>query len=309
MTLAVYTFASEAYVPALAGLVNSIRRQGFKGIIHIGSPEPLSIAGQVSEGIALHMLGADRYGPTNRKAEMLLAHPSERFIFLDADIIISDPTFLKRMSEWLSISPVFAVEGLMAPVDYRRHMWAKRLGRQSRPDNWPSYYFNAGVFGGIMPRDRSLLEAWASAIGKVLIAPGDLLSDIDFPYSDQDVLNAILQDWEPKPIGIGPPDIWSAASPINPFLHVGTFERHALLHCTGQQKPWRVTRVPDRTPSAYDLAWYDHVILKPIPVRTKVAFSRSVRSWFEQRRWLRLALGVRNVVRRTLGETPYMRNS
>lgn len=303
MTLAVYTFADEGYVPAVAGLINSIRRQGFKGIIHVGSPEPLSIADQLREDIALHVIGADSYWSGNRKAELLLTHPSERFIFLDADIIISDPTFLNRMNEWVSISPVFAVEALIASVDYRRHMWAKRLGRTPRPDKWPCHYFNSGLFGGIMERDRPLLKAWDSAIRKVLTPPGGLLSDIDFPLPDQDVLNAVLQDWEPHLIGVGPPDIYTAGSPLNPFLHVGTFKQPAVLHCTGQQKPWKVIQVPNRMPSAYDLAWYEHAVAQPRPVRTKIALSLPVRSWFEQRRWLRLALWMRRTARRILRMT------
>jgi hypothetical protein len=300
MKLDVYTFASEAYVSAVAGLINSMRRQGFEGTIHVGSPEPLSIKDQTCEDVVIHVIGRDNYWSGNRKVELLLAHPSERFIFLDADMIVSDPSFLKRMSGWLVTAPVFAVEGIVAPIDYRRHMWAKRLGRASRPDKWPSFYFNSGLFGGIMERDRLLLEAWDSAIRRVLTPPGGLLSDIDFPYSDQDVLNAVLQDWELQPIGIGPPDIWAAASPINPFLHVGTFKRPAVLHCTGQEKPWKLIQAPDRSPSPYDLAWYENVIVHPTSVRVKVPFSLPVRAWFEQRRWLRFASWMQRVARRSL---------
>ena len=154
-----------------------------------------------------------------------------------------------------------------------------------------------------MERDRPLLKAWDSAIRKVLTPPGGLLSDIDFPLQDQDVLNAVLQDWEPHLIGVGPPDIYTAGSPLNPFLHVGTFKQPAVLHCTGQQKPWKVIQVPNRMPSAYDLAWYEHTVAQPRPVRTKIALSLPVRSWFEQRRWLRLALWMRRTARRILRMT------
>jgi hypothetical protein len=181
VTVAVYTFADEAYVPAVAGLINSARHQGFKGVIHVGSPAPLSIARKTHEHVAFHAIGADQYWSGNRKAELLLAHPSERFVFLDADIIVSDPTFLTRIGEWVEISPVFAVEGIVTPFDYRRFMWCKRLGRQSQPDNWPSYYFNSGLFGGVMERDRPLLEAWDRTIRRVLVPPSSLFSDTDFP--------------------------------------------------------------------------------------------------------------------------------
>ncbi len=298
MTLAIYTFANQAYVPALAGLINSIRHLGFKGVIHVGSPEPLSIAAEALEAVEIHVLGMSAYWAGNRKAELLLAYPSECFIFLDADIIVTDATFLERMKEWLSISPVFALEGIVASVDYRRHMWAKRLGRASQSRQWCSYYYNSGVFGGIMKRDRGLLEAWDSAIRNVLAPPARLFSDVDFPYPDQDVLNALLQDWEPPPIGIGPPDIWVAASPHNPFLYVGGFKHPAVVHCTGYEKPWTLLEIPDRRPNPYELAWYEQVVVKGAPVRIKVQLSSTMRFWFEQRRLLRLALGLRRIARR-----------
>ena len=301
MTLALYTFADEAFVPAVVGLINSARYHGFRGVIHVGSPESLSIASKLCDGVVFHVLGRSCYWPTNRKAELLLAHPSERFVYLDADMIVSERTFLERIDEWLTIAPVFAVEALVTSVDYRRHMWAKRLGRTSRPESWPTYYFNAGLFGGIFQRDQPLLAAWDVAIRSVLIPPGGFLSDVDFPYSDQDVLNAVLQDWEPQPVGIGPPDIWAAASQSNPFLHVGTFKGPAVLHCSGQGKPWKLTQVPERWPNAYDLAWYEHVVRQPTPVHTKIAYPPSIRAWFEQRRLARIALRVRRVTHGMFG--------
>jgi hypothetical protein len=44
MGLVLYTVADEAYVPGVAALINSARRNGVRGEIHIGSPKPLSIA-------------------------------------------------------------------------------------------------------------------------------------------------------------------------------------------------------------------------------------------------------------------------
>ena len=51
MKLSLYTFADEAFVPGIAALINSARRQGFSGEIRVGSPEPLSISRQPLEGI------------------------------------------------------------------------------------------------------------------------------------------------------------------------------------------------------------------------------------------------------------------
>lgn len=93
MKLSLYTFADEAFVPAIAALVNSVRRNGFSGKIHIGSPEPLSISRQTLEGIKFHSLGPSDYWPGNRKTEFVLKHPGEHVVLLDADIIITDPIF------------------------------------------------------------------------------------------------------------------------------------------------------------------------------------------------------------------------
>jgi hypothetical protein len=106
MKLSLYTFADEPFVPAIAALVNSARRNGFSGRIHIGSPEPLSISRQAFEGIRFHLLGPSDYWPGNRKTELLLKHPSERFVLLDADMIIADPTFLPRLEQWVEVAPV-----------------------------------------------------------------------------------------------------------------------------------------------------------------------------------------------------------
>ncbi len=300
MNLALYTFANEAYVPAVAALVNSARQTGFSGPIHVGSPEPLSIAIQACEQVVFHVLGPSTYCPTNRKVELLLTYPSERFAYLDADMIINDGTFLQRLDQWINIAPVFALEGLLAPIDYRRHMWAKRLGHAPNSNRWPMHYFNAGLFAGRFSRDEPLLQAWDSAIRSALAPPGDLFSDLDFPTSDQDALNAVLQEWEPQPICVGAPDIWAAATQVNPFLHIGTFNQPALLHCTGRGKPWLITQPPTRGPNAYDLAWYQHAVVFPAPVHLRAVVQPLMRNWFEQRPLSRLLLGLKSKWRRLL---------
>ena len=128
MKLSLYTFADEAFVPGIAALINSARRRGFSGKIHVGSPEPLSISTQRAEGVEFHALGPNGYWPGNRKAELPLKQPSEQCVLLDADIIITDPTFFQRLEQWLEVAPVVAVSNLISSIDYRRYNWAKRLG-------------------------------------------------------------------------------------------------------------------------------------------------------------------------------------
>src|SRR4051794_34174619 len=94
MEMSVYTFADEAYVPAIVGLVNSLRHAGFHGEVHIGSDAPLSLAADRSASAAanvhFHVLGPSAYSPVNRKTELLLAHPPARFAFIDADIVVTN---------------------------------------------------------------------------------------------------------------------------------------------------------------------------------------------------------------------------
>jgi len=297
MALAVYTFTNEAYVPAVTALVNSARRSGFGGPIHIGSPEPLSIA--PADGLLFHVLGDSIFWPGNRKAELVLKHPSERFIFLDADMIITDGSLFSRVDQWIDAALVVAVENCISSVDYRRHGWAKRLGRDPNPSSWPAHYFNSGLFAGVFRRDKEFLQTWHETISNVLAPGGALYSDIDFPMADQDVLNALLQDHKPLTIGIGPPDIWAAASPSIPFLQIGTFKDGgpAVLHCTGLGKPWELTRPPKRMPNLYDRAWYWHVIDQPSLISIPLDIPRPLRRWFKQGLTTQLLSAPRRLVR------------
>jgi hypothetical protein len=282
MKLSLYTFADEAFVPGVAALINSVRRRGFSGHIHVGSPEPLSIARQSLEGVEFHPLGSNGYWPGNRKAELALKHPSEHCVLMDADIVIANPTFFPRLEQWLETAPVVSVTNQISSIDYRRFQWAKRLGRPARPQHWPDRYYNAGFLACNFARDRNLIEEWDALIRSALVAPGALWTDVDFPLSDQDVLNALLQDWEGPLIGLSPPDIWAAAAGHYPFVHVGTFGSPAVLHGSGLGKSWQLKAPPPRAPHAYDLAWYDEVIRNPTPINLDITTPAPLRNWFER---------------------------
>ena len=280
MSLSLYTFADEPYVPGVVALINSARRHGFSGKIHIGSPEPLSIRDRASHDLIFHVLGASNFWPGNRKAELLLSHPSERFAFFDADMIVTRADLFSRIESWIDAAPVFSVVSLMVSNDYRRLTWARRLKRPGRTDRWPIPYFNSSFFAGRFDRDRPVFEEWHVAIREVLTPPGTLWSDPDFIGSDQDVLNAVLQDWQGQIIAIGPPDIWSMAS--YPFPFYSSLDS-AILHGIGLVKPWAMTTPPRRYPTAYELAWYDHVVTRRTPIAIPVRLSRSTRQWLERR--------------------------
>jgi hypothetical protein len=284
MGLVLYTVADEAYVPGVAALINSARRNGVKGEIHIGSPKPLRIA-DCQSGLIFHDMGPSDYWPVNRKAELLLRHGHDRVIFCDADMVIADPTFLPRVETWLQHAPVFTIESQIPAVDYRRHQWARRLNKPIQPRGWPSYYFNAGLFALDMGRDRAFLKEWDELIRRTLKPPGAPLQDVDFPTSDQDVLNGILQDGhDPIPIAVCPSDIWSPAAACSPFLQFGTFSGSAMLHGTGSEKPWQLKKMPRRGPNPYDLAWYNEIVIDPICINLKTRLSPMLHDWFRRGR-------------------------
>lgn len=301
MTLAVYTFANEAYVPAAVALINSLRDHGFDGPIHVGSPEALSIAGSGAAGVHLHVLGPSPWWPGHRKAELVLGQGAERFVFLDADMVVTTPELLAHVDRLLDHGPVFAIEGLVSPVDHRRRLWAMRLGEDAQPERWPMTYFNSGLFGGVLERDRAIFERWDEVGRTVLSPPAPLRGDADFPMADQDTLNAVLQAWDGTPIGLGPPDVWAAASPYSPYLHVGRWETPAVLHCTGRDKPWQFEQAPDRDPHDYDLAWFHHVVGSPSALRVEHPMPAGLRAWFEQAPAARAGTRLKRLRRRLVG--------
>ena len=134
-----------------------------------------------------------------------------------------------------------------------------------------------------MSRDRALLEEWDELIRRTLKPPATICQDVDFPVPDQDVLNGILQDsHDPIPIGICPSDIWLPAAACSPFLQFGTFSGSAMLHGTGDEKPWQLKKMPRRGPNPYDLAWYNEIVIDPICINLKTRLSPMLHNWFRR---------------------------
>jgi lipopolysaccharide biosynthesis glycosyltransferase len=295
--LEIYTVTDEGYVPGVIALVNSLRQNEFSGPIHIGSPEQLSIG--AAPNIYLHVLGRSSFSPTHRKAELLLAHPSEHFVYLDADTIVANRTLIPRLEKWIRDAFVCSFEAIIPSMDYRRFGWAKRLELPREPNKWPHFYFNAGFFAGVMDRDYNLLEAWDRSSRKAIVPPGSAFTDPDLPFLEQDVLNGLLQDRR-NTIGIGPPDVWYAATPINPFLSFGAFNGPAVLHCTGPSKPWKLAKPPNHSPNIYEQRWFDYAIKKPNPLSLSVSIPKAVSAWLENGRAARASARLRRLRKRIL---------
>ena len=292
--LEVYTFTDEGYVPGVVALVNSLRRCGFEGAIHIGSPGPLSISTRQAPGVHFHVLSESPFSPTLRKAELLLAHPSERFAYFDADTLLIEGNFMSRLAVWIELGFVCSFEALVPRTDHRRFGWARRLGLASKPTSWPDHYFNAGFFAGTIDRDRELLEDWDQATRRLIAPPGMAFTDPDLPLLEQDILNGLLQDRAEGVVGIGPPDVWYAATQSHPFLCIGVFQGPALLHCTGVSKPWNLETAPDHAPNIYERNWFAFAVDSD-PLALRMRLPRDVAAWLANSKVARFAAKSRRL--------------
>jgi hypothetical protein len=272
--LTIYTIADLAFLPALAGLVNSLRAARFDGEIVVGTPKPLPAAEDV-DGVRTVPLDDGRW-PGLLKPDLLLQADGP-FLFLDADLVVPHADALSRLASLIELGPLLALEGLVAPTDHRRLRWAARMeAPPPLPHAWQ--YYNSGFLAGRMPRDRDLLQAWAAGQSQVLAGQSRHFQDADFPFPDQDVLNAVMQRWEGRVTSLQFPDWWSAVAPANPFLHFGALPRTAFYHGIGE-KPWQLKAVPSRNPTAYEELWFHFAVSNPEPMRVPVSLPDTVARW------------------------------
>jgi hypothetical protein len=276
--LTVFTITSEGYIPGVVGLVESLRAHGFEGPVCIGTMDAASDALD-GPGITTTRIDDGEAFSSNLKPKLLLSQGCEKFLFLDADIVVTHDRFVERVAEWTEEAPVFAVEGLVAPTDYRRHVWERLAGEQKRK-NHPVYY-NAGMFAGVMQRELALLKRWKRLNETVLDPAERHFDNEDFRLPDQDTLNAILQERSHRElISLQPPDWRSEAIPHSPFLHVGGFSGGAAFrHCTTSEKPWLLDEIPPRPPNPYERAWMAHVSGNSTSISHDVSLPRGVRRW------------------------------
>jgi hypothetical protein len=297
--LTVFTITSEGYIPGVVGLVESLRDHGFEGPICIGAMDAASEALD-GPGITTTRIDDGETFSSNLKPKLLLSQECEKFLFLDADIIVSHDRFVERVTKWAEKAPVFAVEGLVAPTDYRRHVWERLAGQQKRQNRL--VYYNAGMFAGMMQRERTLLERW-KRLNETVLDPADRhFSNEDFRLPDQDTLNAILQERSHRElISLQPPDWRSEAIPHSPFLHVGGFSGEAAFrHCTTSKKPWLLDAIPPRSPNPYERAWVEHVTGEPTSISYEVSLPVGIRRWLNESLGGRLAVKFKQLRNRFL---------
>lgn len=286
--MTVWTIADRAFLPGVAGLINSLRSGGFEGAIVVGSPDELPELTAL-HGVQVRHIRDEPLWLGFVKPSLLLRHAEGPFAFFDADIVVDGATAMEALRGAVRRGPLLALEALVGPTDIRRARWSDRIGGRPRSDAWA--YFNGGFIAGDMPRDRPLLEAWSAAMTSALGEVRGYFSDPDFPLGDQDVLNAVVQtDREFGIVSLQMPDWWSAVSPLNPFFHVGAFARALFHHSTGP-KPWKLTEVPPRGPNEYERLWYRHVVERPAPLAVSLDIPPNVQ------RWLSASVGGRLLAR------------
>jgi hypothetical protein len=291
----IFTLALGDHFQGFAALCNSLCAVGFAGQIHVGYQDEIRCQVAAGAPIIFHKLADDGLQPMNQKPAFLLDHAAGAFLYLDADIIVMDRGILDALSDAVLMGPVFCAEGIVPERDIRRVMWrrakmdslVKVPGLDAAAVRPTNIYYNAGLVGGDMGRDRRLVSDWNRIIRRTLPANSDGFFEVPyFPMPDQDCLNALLQDEESAFSCIGPPDVWYATSASNPFSHVGTFDA-ALLHGTGP-KPWRHKSVPLRDPNQYEVAWYRFVSEETHWVRCRLELPKPVSIWLRNSRRGRL---------------------
>lgn len=288
----VFTLVSGDFVYGAAALCNSLRAAKFEGAIHVGYMGELEWTIHPSAPIIVHRLDADGKWMGNHKPNFIMDHASGTYLYIDADCIITTSTFIEAVREAVLRRPVFCAEAIIARNDIRRLRWRAAKERSlGLPEDaggsallgMSDIYYNSGFFSGDVRRDRWVLEGWRKIIDASLRGTGALYETPDFPFADQDCLNALIQDESTQFYCVSPPDVWFPFM-SSAFFHIGT-HGSALLHCTGGEKPWRHSTVRPRAPHIYERAWYHYLFEDTGWVQCRPFVKGSLKSWFQDETW------------------------
>lgn len=291
----IFTLVSGDYVQGAAALCNSLCAAGFDGKLYVGYTGELDWKLSSYAPIVSHKI-PNKLSILNYKPSFIMDHAVGAYLYIDADCIVTQGAMLDSLCELATLMPILCAEGIVPEHDIRRLMWRRYKGGsgcdgQQKSDHVHeinNIYYNTGFFGGDVRRDRWILEGWQKIIETALLGTGELFETPYLPMADQDCLNAFIQDERFAFSCISPPDVWYAASTLNPFLHVGVVKSPWLLHCTGMQKPWRHRFVPARVPNAYEEAWHHFSLEEARWACSHPELPKSVHSWLQGRYWGRM---------------------
>ncbi|AFM04282.1 hypothetical protein Fleli_1889 [Bernardetia litoralis DSM 6794] len=297
----VFTLANNTYEAGVAALINSLLHNGFKGKIKVGIPPP-HFKGQPLENVEYIYLDSKSH-PINLKTELILSNPCTNFIYFDSDIVVNTREFLEELESLLHYSPVFPIEAIVPKEDFRRLRWNEQIsGSMDFSKNYSLSYYNAGFFAGNWERDIALIKDWKSKMQQCLTSL-DSVEGVGkyFKLSDQDVLNALLQDDTYNIAGISLPDWWGNMSgEQGPFLFIGLWSEPGFYHHTLQPKTWLHKSVPLRPPNAYDMLWYKYLKMDYYKMDIKKVISSKMIAWLEHKKHMKYYRVIKKMIKKII---------
>jgi hypothetical protein len=298
MNVAICTLFEKDYHYGVAGLVNSLIRNGFKGTVYAGfrgpmpewasNAKPVALGRwpdarrlDISPGTALVFLPLHTQAHfTNVKPDFMLElfaqeeFGIERLVYLDPDICLVSPW--QFVADWLSCGIALCedVNSPLAQNHPRRVGWRRYFGRHGVALEYRSDAYANGGCCGVSRRDIHFLESWRrlsqlmseliGGLGAAKIEGGAGFRQAGFAScfdsSDQDALNAAVEMTGGTEYTVLP----RAAMAFEPGAAV-------LPHALGPRKPWRRKYLREALkalhPTAADKAYwhYADAPLQPMP--------------------------------------------
>lgn len=293
--IAIYTIAKGNYKFGAFALINSLRANGIKNPIVVGTDIHLKELENVEQ--VTQVVLDSTWNGINLKPVLLLKHPTDYFIYFDADIILTDAGLITEIEKRLQEKKFFTcVDGIVSEHEIRRHYWQEIYPIKEASNQLTCWYYNSGFFAGSFKDHQWILEDWKQLNQTYLDPEAYLFSNPKLPMGDQDTFNAILQTLPTLNMAsIQMPD-WRAVNiQVHPFYHIANFRPQAFLHCTGKDKPWLFHYAPAKPPTAYHDLWYQYIIKSAEPVTCNFPLSFMLNEWFKRSYLSRIIIKIKAV--------------
>ena len=310
MSSAICTLFEGNYHYGLGSLVNSLFKNGFRGIICVGFrgdlppwAEPVServdeLVFKVAEGLEIRFLRLKiTVHLTNFKPDFMLdvwdSHcpESEQLFYFDPDIVIK--CRWEFFEEWAE-KGIALCEDINSPVPEThplRKGWQELFARYDIELNFTTDLYLNGGFVGVARRNRGFLDAWI----KVQAVMGEEIGGLEqalfdqpdrttsFAKTDQDTLN-IATGFADEPLSLVGKDGMD-------FISGG----YIMSHATGALKPWNKRYISSAlggsAPTAPEKLYWENV---EAPLRI---YSPLTLSWHRFR--VRMAAAIGRFIKRS----------